>query len=763
MTILERAVQQGLIIFEDKDTYIRYVDINKRYPFGAGCPEEEVRAKMYCDLILNYGYKKENIDTEVLCQQGGNGNARADIVIFYPNKKEAFTVIECKQPNTTDPIDKIRKQTRSYAKSDELKTSQYYGYKIGDHPLIVFTSHTNNDKEISKLPYNYTETEVFAFIVDGSPMPPPPPHYKALTPSTPYDLKRIFKSCHDVIWNRGEKNQQDAFDEFSKLLFLKMADELERDQRHLDRYFFQTSSNETRDELEQRLLREYKRVVKEKKVEGILTDLNISAYQLYEIVSKLEHISLIETDNDPKGLAFETFVQSYMKGEFGQYFTPRNIVEFMLNVSPIEWSSEFRNTSRVLDPCCGSGSFLVHSINTFRRRYPKKKQYWTKFANESVFGVELNDKISVTAKINIALHDDGHDNIKNADGLNTLKLNINTASVDLILTNPPFGTVIPNVKASEQANLDDFTKFYAFTEFEITEKRYDQIEEIRKTLSDTLDLKTNDAPSVLGKKYMDNIDSEIIFFEQYYRLLKVGGIAEIVIPDGILTNSSSQYVRDFISERFRILAIISLPQYAFSHYGAGVKSSIIILKKHDPSVSLRIKSAKLKYLTVAVKAHNADLKRLEHEKKTFVAHYAEAQELVRKQADDERSIKAQLSNNAAELKKQLTQNQKFHSDKIKAIQQSEPFKDWKKAKDDYYNNQIKALKDHIYELANGDFKKFEKEFDYPIFMAIADHIGYDATGRETNQNDLTTITPELCRFFQAVEKGIDPFFALALP
>lgn len=694
------------------------------------------------------------------CQQGSKGDTRADIVIFQPKKRESFAVIECKKEFTTDPIEKIRKQTRSYAKSDELKTTQYYAYKIGDHPLVVFSN--IDDKSVSKLPYNYTEVEVYAYIVAGEPLPPPPPYYKSLTPSTPYDLKRIFKSCHDVIWNRGEKNQQDAFDEFSKLLFLKMADELERDQRHLERYFFQTSSNETRDELATRLLKEYKRVIKEKKIENILTDLNISSYQLYEIVAKLEHVSLIETDNDPKGLAFETFVQSYMKGEFGQYFTPRNIVEFMLNVSPIEWSSEFRNTSKVIDPCCGSGSFLVHSINTFRRRYPKKA-YWTTFANASVFGVELNDKISVTAKINIALHDDGHDNIKNADGLNSLKLNIDAASIDLILTNPPFGTVIPNVTASSEANLNDFTKFYRFTEYEITEKRYDQIEEIRKTLSDTLNLNTEDAPSVSPRKYMDNIDSEIIFFEQYYRLLKVGGIAEVVIPDGILTNSSSQYVRDFISERFRILAIISLPQYAFSHYGAGVKSSIVILKKHDPSVSRRIKSAKLKYLTVAVKAHNADLNRLEDEKKTFAVHYPLLQELVSKQTDDVNSIKQQLSNRPTDLKRHLAENKRFYSEKIKEIQQLQSFKDWKKAKDDELNNQIRAIKDHIQELATFDFKKFGDEFDYPIFMAIADHIGYDATGRKTSQNDLATITPELCRFLKAVENRTDPFFVLALP
>jgi type I restriction enzyme M protein len=262
---------------------------------------------------------------------------------------------------------------------------------------------------------------------------------------------------------------------------------------------------------------------------------------------------------------------------------------------------------------------------------------------------------------------------------------------------------------------------------------------------------------------MDNIDSEIIFFEQYYRLLKVGGIAEVVIPDGILTNSSSQYVRDFISERFRILAIISLPQYAFSHYGAGVKSSIVILKKHDPSVSKRIKSAKLKYLTIAVKAHNADLNRLEGEKKTFAVHYPQLQELVSKQNDDVNSIKKQLSSKPTELKKQLAENKRFYSEKIKEIQQLQSFKDWKKAKDDELNNQIRAIKDHIQELATFDFKKFEKEFDYPIFMAIADHIGYDATGRETNQNDLAAITPELCRFLQAVENRTDPFFALALP
>jgi type I restriction enzyme M protein len=249
----------------------------------------------------------------------------------------------------------------------------------------------------------------------------------------------------------------------------------------------------------------------------------------------------------------------------------------------------------------------------------------------------------------------------------------------------------------------------------------------------------------------------------YYKVLKPGAIAEVVIPDGILTNSSAQDVRDFISERFRILAVISLPQYTFSHYGAGVKSSIIILKKLDYNDTRRLQSSKMKYLENAVAKHEADLKHLENEKKNFVASYPDFLTLQGKQNDDEKSIQKQLEKKPDALKKQLKANIDFYKNKHKEIIDSEEFKKWKKAKDDDLNDQIKSLKAHIYELANFNFKEFEKEWNYPIFMTVAENIGYDATGRETRKNDLPLIAQELKRFLKSVEDKKDDFFALTLP
>ncbi len=744
MDLIQKAIEKGLIKFNIDKTRITYIKQNFETDFGEHNPEETVRLNTYLELIEDYGYKPENIKFEIKVKLGSNYKF-ADIVVFHNKSKKAFVVIETKKEDTTDKITEIYKQARSYAYSDELMTSTYFAYRIGANPIVLYEK--PDDKSKAKLPYDYDSKIVYAYLVENEPVPPPPPHYQTLKSSTPYDLKMIFKTCHDIVWNRGEKNAQDAFDEFSKLLFLKMFDELECEEQHLKQYFFQTKDYETAEELYKRITKEYKRAVADRKVEKILTPLNITEFQLQEIVSKLQQFSLIETDNDPKGLAFETFIKHYMKGEFGQFFTPRNIVEFMLKVSPIVWDDTFSKENKVLDPCCGSGSFLVHSIGQFKKRY-KKARYWQYFANNGIYGVELNDKISVTAKINIALHDDGHDNIKNIDGLNTTKV-WEQGKFDLILTNPPFGSNVPNRKKPTNLQTENLKQFYDYEKFDLTAKLPDRI--------DVLTGRAKDPDSLQGEKYMyrkygKQISSEIIFFELYYKTLREKGIAEIVIPDGLLTNSSSQDVRDWIQDHFRVLAVVSLPQYAFSHYGAGVKSSIIFLQKHEYKTTQKIKTAKLKHLEIALTEKRKELEKLYTELKELPNKYTELQNVLKKQDTELENIQKLYSDNKKHNETHTKQIIDFYKAEIKKIKASNEYKQWLRESKADINEQIKVLKEIIYELADNNFQQFEKEYDYQIFMAIADTIGYDATGRDTTKNDLDKIAEELKRFLIHIRK-----------
>ena len=176
----------------------------------------------------------------------------------------------------------------------------------------------------------------------------------------------------------------------------------------------------------------------------------------------------------------------------------------------------------------------------------------TDFAEKHLYGIEINDEIARVAKMNMIVHDDGHTNVISYDALESIdKIAAHNSGFqkdkfDLILTNPPFGST---VNGAEKPYLSTFE------------------------LGNTYDKKGKAKPR-------KNQSSEVLFVERIYEFLKPGtGKAVIVLPDGILTNSSSQYVRDFILERFQLLAIVSLPQCAFAHFGAGVKASVIFVRK----------------------------------------------------------------------------------------------------------------------------------------------------------------------------------------
>jgi type I restriction enzyme M protein len=284
---------------------------------------------------------------------------------------------------------------------------------------------------------------------------------------------------------------------------------------------------------------------------------------LSPVVSHLQGINLEKTELDTKGVAFERFMDGFFKGNFGQYFTPREVIQFAVEMFPPNAHD------RVLDPACGSGGFLLHALDHIRReagaQFPdwetdsdeklKHYKYWHDFAQSQLFGIEINDEIARVAKMNMILHDDGHTNVIGEDALeqyerfDVIKPGFSKNSFDLVLTNPPFGA---SVAFNEKPHLP----------------------ELFPELAESEDAKGN-------RKPRKNQKTEILFLERIHQFLREGGRAAVVLPDGILTNSSLAYVREYLLRAFRLRAVISLPQMAFAHYGAGVKSSIVFLEKRD--------------------------------------------------------------------------------------------------------------------------------------------------------------------------------------
>ncbi|MBU4360389.1 SAM-dependent methyltransferase, partial [Patescibacteria group bacterium] len=195
----------------------------------------------------------------------------------------------------------------------------------------------------------------------------------------------------------------------------------------------------------------------------------------------------------------------------------------------------------------------------FKNDEAEKYGYWHDFAQNNLFGIEINDSIARVAKMNMIIHDDGHTNVIGFDALDSID-NMNNKNhgfaknrFDIIVTNPPFGA---NVKASEHPYLE---------KFELGKKKNKEGKE----------------------KNMLNQKTEILFIERCIDFLKPEtGQMAIVLPDGILTNSSLQYVRNYLMEKTQILAVVSLPQFAFSHFGAGVKSSLVFVRKKSDKEKL---------------------------------------------------------------------------------------------------------------------------------------------------------------------------------
>lgn len=553
MSYLDKALKDGYANITGNDgkkriTYVTSDNHTENYEDS----EEKVRAEFWAELIYKYDYPVNRIKIEVTIPDRLPTD-RADIVIFSDDDcKRPYTVIECKKDGVTDAeFNQAIEQGVGNASWVKLR-AEYVVIIAGvtRRVLDVTDKYGTYERElniIADLPKAYGKPQEFRF-------------YKG----TDNDIKEVeredlisaIKKCHQTLWGGGRLSPPAAFGELCKLIFVKISDE-QKPRKKGEPYQFQIKTHEPSSKLAERINTLYDEQ-KKKDPEVFTESIKVDDRVLRTVVSHIEAINLNKTDLDVKGVAFEQFMDGFFKGDFGQYFTPRPIIEFCVKMMKPE------NDWNVLDPACGSGGFLLHALDYMRNQagdyYDKGTvdyfKYWHDFASKHLFGIEINDEIARVAKMNMIVHDDGHTNVISHDALDSIdKMNSHNRGFkkdrfDLILTNPPFGSTINK-----------------------TEKPYLSSYELGKT------------QNAKGKeKNRDRQSSEVLFIERIWEFLKAGtGKAAIVLPDGILTNSSSQYVRDFILEKFQLLAVVSLPQCAFAHFGAGVKASIIFVRKRKLS------------------------------------------------------------------------------------------------------------------------------------------------------------------------------------
>lgn len=538
-------------------------------------PEEFIQALTYLKLIFEYNYQPQHISVNESVQMGAE-TKEADIIVYNESNNKIQIVVECKEENINERQFQVAiDQAYSYAHALSAKYIWVTSGIKNDYYEIV-EMYPIERISISDIPKLHGSVNRYKYI-KGEVEP---------QEGSKAELMLKFKSAHDALWGGGALAPTTAFDELDKLIFCKIWDEKWKDNNPKTKgepFDFQIISYpedredrqnlKAKSELEKRIRNLYAQGRK-KDPEVFKEDIKLDKHKIYTVVQYLQDINLSKTDLDSKGLAFQSFMGDFFRGDFGQYFTPEPIVEFIVHSIGIDkdW--------KILDTSCGSGGFLLHALKAIRdeadniyedeRGSTSWREYWHEFAEKHLYGIEINEQISRVAKMNMIIHDDGHTNIVTNDGLKNNRaieienrnLNFQDGTFDLIMTNPPFGS---KIKADEVNYYKDYELF-----------------ETNLGIANTKERITDNNSK---KKWRASQNTEILFLEKCHKYLKEDGYLAIVIPDGILTNATSQFVRDWMVEKFRIWAIVSLPQHTFAHVKAGVKSSILFLQKHPRSLT----------------------------------------------------------------------------------------------------------------------------------------------------------------------------------
>lgn len=574
--------------------------------------EEIVRAYILAKLVNELGYQIKDIELEKEYDIGRPkvNKPRIDIVVRDSNKN-AYLYIELKSPNDyeKDKDNVIEKQLFNLASQEKgqgigvkylvLYSFDTFAGAIKDKCIIIdYEKYTSFEvwKEkrnfADELPARYGKAQKEPFVKGGE---------KDLETSFTHEqLNNLSKNLHNVLWGGGGTDDNDIFAYLTNLILAKVQDESEK--RKGEKYDFQIFSFEkaeeeifeTNEELFARINNLYKRALEQRlnildkeelNKSFVLDTKKFSLNKLKYTVSELEKFSFVDGKNsfdgkDILGDFFEGIVRDGFKQSKGQFFTPINIVRFLiwglqLDKLAIEKVNKCREIPFLIDPSTGSGTFLIEYMrfisDSLKRRFKDrlddtrdvedKYNQWflpdnkeNKWAEHYIYGVETNFNLGTATKVNMILHGDGSTNIFIKDGLlpfkfydketapnflkqyepdkNYLDKEIN-GQFDVIVSNPPFS-----------ADLDNETK-----------------KEIKKEF-------------VFG----DKKNSENLFIERWYQLLKPNGRLGVVLPESVFDTTENKYIRLFIYKYFKVKAVVSLPQLVFEPF-TSTKTSLLFAQK----------------------------------------------------------------------------------------------------------------------------------------------------------------------------------------
>jgi len=705
---------------------VRYTDLIKQHRKIRELGKEEiVRAYLVVKLITQLGYAPECIELEkehIIGRKKKRTAARIDVLVKRPdNSYETFMIIEIKASDEYDKeFDEIRTQLFQIARLEKgTQYLIYYTAYIFEQDLkerLISISYSRYDSyhgwesegkpNLMGIPQEYAIVKKPVFTKTGRP--------DLREDVSKDELERIRKDLHNVLWGGGRYHGNEIFNFVMKLFLAKIYDEKETDDKKAYNFqiFYENGDAEKPEKTYQRVNDLYKKALKDyihfpadeikKRDIRRIGDKTIELKKVKYVVEAFQDVSLTKNVHDVLGDFFERFLWDEFKQSKGQFFTHPNIVNFIIQALELEkFSMELLNNETrlpyIIDPACGSGTFLIESmkratsyiltnfqeLKTSQRmkefaaiNFPENKKY--AWAERYIYGIDYNEDLAMATKVNMVMHGDGSVNIESEDAISGFdKFVVRTLNechqsevypkpvneqFDVILSNPPFNITLEK---------------------------------------DTKD----ELPSIFI--YADKGSSENLFVERWYQFLRPKGRLGVVLPESFFDTEDNKYIRLFLFKYFNIKSIISLPTLTFEPY-TSTRTSLLFAQKKEPD-EVREYEKLWKKFKEDYEHLTKDITGITKQKETKL---------------DE--TKEDLKNKFIKLLKELIKSDFNEADASLDFQQIK-----KK-----YNEYIKEADEEWWV-----FHKVASELEYNIFMAIVEEVGYKRTKRSERKrhNDLETI------------------------
>lgn len=552
------AIEDNIVLKNGK-TYVKCLVRNKDILLK---PEEIVRQLYIYKLVHEYGYPVERMELERVINFGRE-KKRADIVIFSKTNSTAEEIIvELKKPKLKDGKEQLKSYCNAtgaiigvWTNGDQIS---YYHRKDPNY----FEDIPNIPKENQKLKDILTERWTIDDLVK-----------KDKLVSEKKSLKGLIEEMEDeVLANAGV----DVFEEVFKLIFTKLYDEMESG-RDKTRTLEFRNYGDTDEDLKNNIQKLFNKA--KKKWEGVFNDdekILLTASHLSVCVASLQDVKLFNSNLDVVDDAFEYLMSKSQKGEKGQYFTPRYVIDMcvkMLNPKKDE---------KMIDTAAGSCGFPVHTIFHVwksiltEKGIPQSHLFTTEkkppecedYVKENVFAIDFDTKAVRVARTLNLIAGDGRTNVMHLNTLDYERWDDLTKDEEWEDIYHDGWKGLRAMRATKNQNRDfEFDILMANPPFagDIKESRIITKYELGKNSKG---------------KYQSKVGRDILFIERNLSFLKDGGRMAIVLPQGRFNNASDKYIRDFIAERCRILAVVGLHGNVFKPH-TGTKTSVLFVQKWE--------------------------------------------------------------------------------------------------------------------------------------------------------------------------------------